>query len=71
MVEDRYKLKDKSDSELHGWLAGHKSDSVEYLAGIQELMDRNDAPANRREWIVMAVAILSITVTILAIVFLY
>jgi len=66
-----YNLKDKSDIELHGWIAGHKPDSDEYFAGIQELMDRNDAPANRREWLVMVVAILAITVTIMAIVFLY
>ena len=71
MVEKQHKLKDKSDIELHEWIAGHAPDSVEYLAGIQELMDRNDAPANRREWRVMAVAILLITVIMLAIVFLY
>ena len=71
MVNNQYNLKDKSDVELHQWLAGHKSDTVEYLAGIQELMERNDAPANRREWIAMAIAIISITVAIFVIVVMY
>ena len=71
MVDNRYNLKDKSDSELHEWLSGHDSDSVEYLAGIQELMERNDAPVNRREWIVMGIAIISIAVAITVIVLTY
>jgi hypothetical protein len=71
MGKDRYKLKNKSDSELHQWLAGHESSSVEYLAGIQELMERNDAPANRREWIIMGIAILSIAVAIFIIIVSY
>ena len=71
MKDDQYNLKDKSDAELHEWLAGHKSDTVEYLTGIQELMERNDAPFNRREWIVMAIAIISIAVAIFVIVVTY
>ncbi len=71
MANDRYKLKDKSDAELHGWLAGHDSESDEYFAGIRELMDRNDAPASRREWIAMGIAIVSVTLAIIAVVVLY
>ena len=71
MDNDQYNLKDKSDSELHEWLAGHESTSIEYLAGIQELMERNDAPVNRREWIAMGIAILSIAVAVFAIVVMY
>ncbi len=71
MGNDLYRLKGKSDAELHKWLAGHESTSVEYLAGIQELMDRNDAPVNRREWIAISIAIISIAVTIFAIIVLY
>jgi hypothetical protein len=71
MNNDPYNLKGKSDTELHEWLAGHKSDTVEYLSGIQELMERNDAPFNRREWIVMAIAIISITLAIFVIVVTY
>ncbi len=71
MGRDDYNLKGKSDSELHEWLAGHESTSVEYLAGIQELMERNDAPVNRREWIAMSLAIISIAVTVIVVVFMY
>ncbi len=71
MGTDYYNLKGKSDTELHEWLAGHESKSDEYLAGIEELMERNDAPASRREWIAMSIAVISIAVAVLAIVTLY
>ena len=71
MANDRHNLRAKTDSELHEWLAGHDSDSVEYLAGIQELMERNDAPVNRREWIVMGIAIVATAVAIFAVVIMY
>jgi len=71
MNDDQYNLKDKSDAELHEWLAGHDSTTTEYLAGIQELMERNDAPVNRREWIAIGIAIISIAVAIFAIVVMY
>ena len=71
MANDRYNLKVKSDSELHGWLAGHDSESDEYFAGIRELMERNDAPASRREWIVMGIAIVSVALATIAVVVLY
>ena len=66
-----YNLKTKSDAELHEWLAGHESTTTEYLAGIQELMERNDAPVNKREWIAMVIAIIAIVVAIFSIVALY
>ena len=71
MDNDQYNLKDKSDAELHAWLAGHESTSVEYLAGIRELMERNDAPVNRREWIAMGLAIISIAIAVVVIVVTY
>ena len=71
MGNDMYNLKTKSDAELHEWLAGHESTTTEYLAGIQELMERNDAPVNKREWIAMAIAIIAIVVAIFSIVALY
>ena len=71
MGDDMYNLKTKSDAELHEWLAGHESTTTEYLAGIQELMERNDAPVNRREWVAMAIAIIAIVVAIFSIVALY
>ncbi|MCK4674699.1 MAG: hypothetical protein KAT61_02200 [Gammaproteobacteria bacterium] len=71
MDDDQYNLKAKSDAELHEWLAGHESTTPEYLAGIQELMERNDAPVNRREWIAMVIAIISIAVAIFAVIVTY
>ena len=71
MGRDNYNLKGRSDSELHAWLAGYESTSVEYLAGIQELMEGNDAPVNGREWIAMSLAIISIVVTVIVVVLMY
>ncbi len=71
MDNDQYNLKEKSDAELHEWIAGHESTTIEYLAGIQELMERNDAPVNRREWIAIGIAIISIAVAVTAIVVTY
>ena len=71
MASDQHNLRGKTDSELHEWLAGHDSTSVEYLAGIQELMERNDAPVNRREWIVMGIAIVATVVAIVAVIIMY
>ena len=71
MIDKQYNLKEKSDAELHGWIAGHKPDTAEYLAGIQELMERNDAPVKKREWIAISIAIISIAVAIIVIVVTY
>ncbi len=38
--DDRYKLKEKSNIELHEWVAAYKPGTDEYLAGIQESMRR-------------------------------
>ncbi len=71
MDGDKYKLKEKSDAELHNWLAGHESTTMEYFAGIQELMERNDAPVRRREWIAISIAIIAIAVAIVVIIVTY
>ena len=71
MGNDPYNLKAKSDAELHAWLAEHESTTTEYLAGIQELMERNDAPVNRREWIAMGIAIIARAVAVIAIIVLF
>ncbi len=71
MVDNQDNLKEKSDAELHEWIAGHKPDTDEYLAGIQELMERNDAPVKKREWIAISIAIVSIAVAIIVIVVTY
>ena len=79
--DDKYKLKDKSNTELHEWLAGFKPGTDEYVAGIEEsmrrvacieeLMERNEAPCRKRELIAMGIAVLSLAVAIVAIVLSY
>jgi len=77
-LDDRYKLIDKSNAELHGWIALQKQGSKEYVAGMQESMrrvaameqemEKNEAPVLRRESIAMGVSILAIALFIIAIV---
>lgn len=71
MTKSQHKLKDKSDIELHEWIAGHKPDTTEYIAGIQELMQRNETPVRKREWLVLGIAFLSLVIAIIAIVLTY
>ena len=66
---------------MHEWVAEHKPDTTEYAAGIQEsmrrvavieeLMERDEAPVRKRELIAVSMAIISIAVTIFAIVVTY
>lgn len=77
-LDDRYKLNDKSNAELHDWIALQKQGSKEYVDGIEESMrrvaameqemEKNEAPVWRRESIAMGVSILAIAIFIIAIV---
>ena len=67
MVDNQYKLKDKSDTELQEWIAAHKLCTADYIAGIQELINRNEAFFRKRELIAVGIAILSLEVAILVI----
>jgi len=77
-LDDQYKLIDKSNAELHNWIALQEQGSKEYVAGIQESMrrvaaieqemEKNEAPVWRRESIAMGVSILAIAIFIIAIV---
>ena len=81
MVDDQYKLKNKSDAELLEWVAEHKPDTAEYDAGIQEsmrrvavieeLIEKTEDPVRKREWIAIGIAILTLAVAIVAIVLFY
>lgn len=81
MTNDQYKLRDKSNSELRKWIAEHKPDTAEYIAGIEESMrrvatieeiiEKNQAPVCKRECTAAVIAILFIAVTILTIVLAY
>lgn len=64
-------LKVKTDAELHHWIAGHKPGTDEYIAGIQELMRRNETPVRKRELIAIGIAIISIAVAILVVIATY
>lgn len=78
MIDDQFKLRDKSDTELHAWLADKKPGSEEYNAGIKETMNRiaiieeliekKEAPIRKRELIAIGIAIVSLAIAITAIV---
>jgi hypothetical protein len=81
MTDDKYKLAEKSNTELRAWIAEHEQDTAEYTAGIEEsmrrvaameeIMEKNEAPIWKREEIALGVAILSLVVIICVIVFTY
>lgn len=81
MVDDKYKLKDKSPAELRAWVAEQAAGTDEYNAGIEEsmrrvaaieeLMEKKEAPIWRREWIALGLAVLAIVAAITAIVRMY
>lgn len=71
MNNDLYNLKEKSDTELHQWIAEHEPGSDRHVEGIQELMRRNENPVRKRELIVIAIALVSITIAIIAVVTTY
>lgn len=78
MIDDKYKLKDKSLAELRAWLAEQVSGTDEYNAGIEEsmrrvafmeeLLEKKEAPILRREWIALVIAVLAIVAVIATIV---
>ena len=80
MTNDRYKLNDKSDADLHAWLIQQKPGTDEYYAAeeealrrvarIEELIEKSEAPVRKREKIALFIAILAlgafITYTVLS-----
>ena len=81
MVDDKYKLKDKSKAELRAWVAEQTHGTDKYNAGIEEsmrrvaaieeLMEKKEAPVWRRELIALGIAVLAIVAAIAAIVRMY
>jgi len=79
--DDQYNLKDKSNTELHDWIAGYKPGTAEYIAGVEEsmrrvarmeeLMEKSELPVWKRELTAMAIASLVIVAAIIAIVISY
>ena len=80
MAEDRYRLKDKSDADLHDWVCENEPGTAEYNAGVLESMRRvaiieealefNENPSRKREAIAAIIAVLSIIIIIVSIIFL-
>ena len=70
MIKKLNNLKDMSSAELHKWIAvhNHDPDAEDYIAGIEELMRRNEAPIRKHEMIALLIAAISIIVTIVVIV---
>lgn len=81
MTNDRYKLKGKSDTDLHVWLTKQKPGTDEYIAGeeesirrvavIEEQMEKAEAPSRKRELIAVSIAIVALAITIISIVLSY
>jgi len=79
MATDHYKLKEKSDAELHDWLCVQKPGTAEYNSGvlesmrrvaiIEEALEKNEEPVRKRELIAVSITIISIFLIIIAIVF--
>ena len=80
MAKDYYRLKEKSDSDLHDWLCGQNPGTVEYNSGVlesmrrvatlEEALEKIDKPVRKREKIALIIAIITIAITIAAIVLL-
>ncbi|MCK5395413.1 MAG: hypothetical protein KAJ32_05435 [Gammaproteobacteria bacterium] len=81
MTNDKYKLKDKSDTDLNEWLTEQKLGTDEYIAGeeetmrrvavIEEQMEKAEEPSRKRELIAVSIAIVSLAITIIVIVLSY
>lgn len=81
MIDDKFKLREKSDADLHAWLIYNKPGSDEYAAGIiesmrrvaiiEELIEKKETPMRHRELIAVVIAILSLAVAIIVIVINY
>ena len=81
MTYDKYKLKDKSDTDLHDWLIEQKPGTDEYHAGeeesmrrvavIEELMEKAEEPSRKREMIAVGIAMVALVIIIIAIVLSY
>ena len=80
MAKDRYKLKQKSDAELHDWLCKQEPGTAKYNSGILESMQRvaiieeaiekNENPARKRILIAASVALISIVAAITSVILL-
>jgi hypothetical protein len=59
-------LKQMSDSELAEWIAGWKPGTKDYILGMAELDRRKNRGNTVRGWIAIAVSVLALIVSIVA-----
>lgn len=81
VVSDKYKLKNKSNAELREWLTEQAPGTDEYHAGeeesmrrvaaIEEVMESAEEPSRKREMIAIGVAIVSVVIVMVFVVFSY
>ena len=81
MTNDKYNLKSKSDANLLKWLTEQTPGSEEYIAGeeesirriviIEEKIEKAEEPIRKREFIIVSIAIVTLAITIIAIVLSY
>ena len=81
MTNDKYNLKSKSDANLLKWLTEQTPGSKEYIAGeeesirriviIEEKIEKAEEPIRKREFIIVSIAIVTLAITIIAIVLSY
>ncbi len=79
MADDHYRLKNKSDAELHDWACAQKPGTAKYNSGIlesmrrvaiiEEALEKKEEPVRKRESIAVIIAAISIILIIFAIVF--
>jgi hypothetical protein len=79
MADDHYRLKNKSDAELHDWVCAQTPGTAEYNSGIlesmrrvaliEEALEKKEEPVRKRELIAVIIAALSLILIIIAIVF--
>lgn len=78
MAKDRYKLKEKSDTDLHDWLCQQETGTAKYNSGIlesmrrvaiiEEALEEIEKPPRKRIMIAASVAVITIIAAILTII---
>ena len=78
MAKDRYKLKEKSDNDLHDWLCQQEPGTAKYNSGvlesmrrvaiIEEALEETERPPRKRIMIAASVAVITIIAAILTII---
>jgi hypothetical protein len=65
-IADKWKVKSMSEEKLLEWIAGWKPTSEQHIAGMHELRRRDQLSVNVQSWIAIAIAAISLLVSIVA-----